>query len=291
MKFAIYDLSTMPASYDVVTFLIIAKSKAAALGEYCHIIFKKGPNKGFRSPNKKKYSLEEQEFRLRHVLYPACSSLGMDYSTDLFSDLPPDDIIEMPHPSLIYILEQYKAAPLFWPDSTPRAKELIKQHFPEPPITITLRECYSEERNSHIQDWLKFADYVYSGYDIVFVRDTQKYSDDLQDNFDMNYPTFPPASIDFDLRLALYQYSKLNMTVGGGPSVLLYYSTEIPYLTFKMAVNRYGSSHEDFLAKMGMPVGSQFPWCTQMQKIVWAEDTFENLKQEYDKWVDASAAA
>ncbi len=278
MKTAIYDLRSMPASYDILTFLIVAKSKSVD-----HIIFV--PEFG---PNRKSYSIDEKEFRLTHVLYPMCSLMGLDYSVSSGGSLAWLKTIEWsdkPH-FLCESLKEYKNNPnLHWPQPSDRAKEIVRKEFPEPPVVITLRETYTEGRNSNIEEWSKFADHVEDTNNVIFVRDTARWNEPYGTYTLGEFNTFPIASIDLDIRLALYQHAKINFSVGGGPTILLHYSQEIPYRTFKMAYDGYKSSSVDFLTEMGFPPGSQFPWHTGNQEIVWEEDTFENLKREYDQWI------
>ena len=79
MRYCVYDLSISPSNYDIFTFLVVVKARGAEC-----VYFRKGPNQGFKQPNKKPYSLEEQKFRLTHVLYPACSLMGMEYLTSSY---------------------------------------------------------------------------------------------------------------------------------------------------------------------------------------------------------------
>jgi hypothetical protein len=274
MKAAIYDLRTMPASYDILTFLVVAKSKGADEIQFI-------PEFG---PNRKPYSIDEKQFRLTHIIYPMCSLMGLGYSTYRIQGYE-IEWSDKPH-FLCEILKEYRNNPnLRWPQPSERAKEIVQAEFPEPPVVITLRETYTEGRNSNLKEWGKFADHVYKDNDVVFIRDTAKWNDDIRGNYGICFPTFPIASIDLDIRLALYQHAKINFSVGGGPTILLHYSQDIPYRTFKMAYGGYKSSSVDFLTEMGFPPGSQFPWHSKDQKIVWEDDTFDNLRREYDQWI------
>jgi hypothetical protein len=304
----------MPCNYDAATFLVIAKSEADRLGKEPHIIFAPGFSKeGFQKPHKKAYNAEEMKFRLNHILFPLCYSLGLGFtycrtrkhaekiyysSEDTFFpyeyevDNPPVKLDRSC--SLCHILEQHNKHKLFFPKPTQFAVDLIKKEFPYPPVVITLREApYGQGRNSNLEEWDKFAAYVEDSNNVVFVRDTSKCNDVFVSSATDNLffmETIPLASIDLDVRLALYKYAKINFTVGGGPIVLCHYSTDVPYRTFKLHSNQHGSSHEKFLESMGFPIGSQFPWHTENQKIIWEDDTFENLKREYDNWLEYSGA-
>ncbi len=287
MKYALYDMSMCPASYDFLTFCIVAKAQCKAMNEKCHVIFKQD----FSKPNRKPYPVKEKMFRMSHVLFPICTAMGLSYSTEgsmeVFPNIEESQMLrskDCPY-QLLQILNQYKETPLEWPQPSERAKEMVRKEFPEPPVVITLRETYTEGRNSNLNEWLAFGDYVYESNEIVFVRDTSKWNELLPDEEFSLLSTFPIASIDLDIRLALYQHAKINFSVGGGPTILLHCSQEIPYRTFKMLYEGYKSSASEFLTKMGFPSGSQFPWHTKDQKVIWEDDTFENLKHEYDQWI------
>ena len=122
MRYVIYDMSICPSSYDFLTFCVVAKAQCAEMGEECYIIFKKGPNRGFREPNRKPYSLEEQEFRMGHVLYPICKAMGLNYSTegtpDIFPNIDESQVLrskDNPY-QLLAILKEHKKGSKEQPD-------------------------------------------------------------------------------------------------------------------------------------------------------------------------------
>ena len=358
MKYALFDLSFQSTSFNFLVFCIIVKSQSAAMGEECCIIFKKGPNQGFQEPHTSPYSIAEKKFRMAHMLYPICTLMGLDYSTDVLFDIEESDILPQKLCGLAEILKQNKEGyPLFWPQPSERAIEIVQEKFLEKPFVLTLRETCSSDRNSKLEEWVKFANYIYKTNNVVFVRDTSKWDETLGP-----FTIFPLASIDLDIRLALFKHAKMNFSVGGGSTNFLRLSNDIPYRTFKymrpkfsavgggtmsrikekdldnleiqdrmkeetyavvtleqfrhfmselkengpqkikLPNNKGGYStftlgtpdnktfrsaaSEGSLTAAGFPPGSQFPWHTDNQKIIWEEDDFENLKSEYDKWVE-----
>ncbi len=359
MKYAIYDMTLQAPAFDFVQFCIISKSRCAAMGEECYIVFKMGPNKGFKEPNDKPYSVEEKKFRMTHIMYPICTMMGLDYATGVRGDLEGSKILQPKDDSFILkqILEQYKETPFFWPQPSDHAMKMIQDTFSdsEKPVVITLRETYAPGRNSYVREWLKFGKYVKETNDVIFVRDTSRWNGRIiYGNTEFN--TFPTASVDLDIRLALYRHAKMNFSVGGGPTSLLRFSVDNPYRAFKLVVETKSppAKHidtsdfveptiqielgnkpniilhrEDIIehlnqgrtkivakdtkgidrviiignkdlvmeimnnrpasaanwTKNGLPPGSQFPWHTKDQKIVWEDDTFEVLKREYDEWL------
>lgn len=371
MRYALFDMSSQATSFNFLLFCVISKSQCKAMGEKCHVVFKKGPNRGFKEPHDSPYSLEEKQFRMTHVMYPICTLMGLDYSTDAEILSGVDESHIFGHEGRIClrdILDQYERAPLFWPQPSDHAMAIVRKQFPEPPVVMTLRETYSSARNSEAQEWIKFAAYVYNTNNVVFVRDTERWNDDLVAREDPEwnlepFTTFPLASMDVDIRLALYKHAKINFSVGGGCTTLLRLSKDIPYRTFKymrdeskiseskhshpllgnaiherdldnpiikaemnktrhVAVSRQyleeqlrqghdklsflnsegsytvltfndsgknkkykGAASLESLTNMGFPPGSQFPWHTENQKLVWELDTFENMRKEYDDWL------
>jgi hypothetical protein len=148
-------------------------------------------------------------------------------------------------------------------------------------VTITLRETsYFTERNSNIEAWLKFASCLKDqGERVVFVRDTAKAHEPID-----GFETCAEASIDLHCRLALYEAAKINMFVSNGPSSLGLYS-RWPWLTF-IKVEPEGHGYAPATASfwkdnVGVEVGSQYPWSSADQRIIWSDDTYENL---VDAW-------
>lgn len=79
--------------------------------------------------------------------------------------------------------------------------------------------------------------------------------------------------ISIEERMALYQ-SRMNFVGSNGPSMLLFYS-EIPYTMFSPPCA------DDTWPDPIRP-GFQFPWRTKNQRIVWANDTYEEIRAQFD---------
>ncbi len=149
------------------------------------------------------------------------------------------------------------------------------------PVTITLREAgYDPLRNSNMDAWLRFANYLKNkGEKVVFVRDTAQ-ADVMIDGFDIcNH-----ASLGIHWRLALYESAKMNFFVSNGPAALCQFS-DVPWLMFNRLPGddrSYEPNTPDFWREhMGIEIGSQFPWSRHDQRIVWATDDYDNL---VDAW-------
>ena len=138
-----------------------------------------------------------------------------------------------------------------------------------PYLTITLREAaYSAHRNSNIGEWMKFAEYLDAqGERIIFVRDTKHAMDGVT-----GYETCPAASMDIDVRLALYEQARCNLFVPTGPWCLSVFGTR-PWLCFNElnAMDPYPPNTEQWWQQyQGISQGEQFPWSRPTQRIIWA---------------------
>ncbi len=151
------------------------------------------------------------------------------------------------------------------------------------PVIITLREAPAQpERNSQLDEWLKFAQSIKDEHPVLILRDTAKAHESL-------YPfwTWPRASENAYIRAALYQCALVNMLVGNGPIVWCVHS-DAPYLIFKQLVpslpdwehgQPIGWKHQEH-----MDVGDQLPWALPQQQLTWLDDTYGNISLAFDFW-------
>ncbi len=153
-------------------------------------------------------------------------------------------------------------------------------------LTITIRESKIKPlRNSNIGEWIKSAERLKDmGYSVVFVPDT----DNLQMEFG-SFESYPEAALKPDVRMALYQKSVLNLGIGNGPMGLCFYSKN-PYLMFRMHDERFQEQSAAFMAANNLHIGSQAPWRTVGQALVWEEDTEDNIIKHVQRWELRKAA-
>lgn len=152
------------------------------------------------------------------------------------------------------------------------------------PVVITLREVdYQPERNSLLGEWIRFAESIIGDYEVLFVRDTCKATEGLT-----CCPTWPRASQNAYVRAALYQRALVNMMVVNGPNAWCIFS-QAPYLIFKQLVpalpNWDHGQPKGWKEQDSMDVGDQYPWATDQQRLTWKTDTFENIRDAFDRFV------
>jgi len=304
--YAFYDLAVSPVSYDIMAFLAIAKDWANGQGEPLHVLIVPGRYDGFRADHKP-ISVAEKQFRLHHILLPACQGIGatttvcvnraqarLFQSANIF---PAGYSVDRPvgQYDTKGIIAHGKAtgrspAP-FMPSKL--ALDLVDSALARmfgadtAPVVITLRETHVDVRNSNIAAWIAFAKRLRDkDQPVVIVRDT----DAAAVACDADLAHFPMAAVDLDIRLALYERAFVNMAVSGGPPFLNVFSDRRPYLLFKMQAEGWYTTSTAYLTKIGLPPGSQMPWAAAHQRIVWTDDELEHLVAAYEDFCAASAA-
>lgn len=144
------------------------------------------------------------------------------------------------------------------------------------PVIITLREAgHWPHRNSNMAAWLRFAaDLEKQGERVIFVRDTGKAEEAL-----LNCETCPMASVNIDIRAALYAQAKCNLFVPNGPWNLALFGDK-PWLCFNEidAGDLFLPNHPGWWRNFqGIDDGEQFPWSKPDQRIIWQRDDYENI--------------
>ena len=116
---------------------------------------------------------------------------------------------------------------------------------------------------------------------MVFVRDTAKVAETLP-----GYVCYPHASVDLDVRLALYERAKMNFFVPNGPYGLAIF-TDVPHMVPMMMdpTETYWPYTPLFWEKnMGIGEGDQWPWSGPHQRIIWgARDDCDVLIRAWEQ--------
>lgn len=275
MKYAFYDFAVSPFSYDFVSFLVCAQSAGAE-----KVVFVPGERPY------QKCTPEEQAYRLEHILRPLCGQHIVCKTRDEARALWADDTEHFPHnytvdkPVHSHMLSHVMRAEkihIMREDAAKLAE--VKAQYPENTVTITMRKSHIRPaRNSNRAAWMEAADWLTkNGYFPVFIPDT----DDVTDYGE--YAVCDKAAFDVQYRLALYTYAKQNLCVANGPPMLCFLSRR-PMLMFKPITDGHWEVSADYWEKQGIPVGSQPPWFTKHQRIIWKDDTAEAIIAAMKQW-------
>jgi hypothetical protein len=150
---------------------------------------------------------------------------------------------------------------------------------PEPKlITITLREAeHWPGRNSNTEAWAQVARELERGYRVVVVRDTLRALEPLE-----GIETDPSASCFLEQRAALYCSAECNLFVNNGPAWFAL-ALDAPVLMLKPTVERVQRSCSlDYFESCGIPFGGQIPGSPPHQRIVWADDTADEILTAFE---------
>jgi hypothetical protein len=166
-----------------------------------------------------------------------------------------------------------------------RARNEVRDYLQDQhPVVITLREDQRQPgRNSRLSEWLKFTKWLLSTtrHSVLFVRDTCN-----ADRPIFGFLTCPRASKDVHFRAALYQQAFVNLMVCNGPMTWCTHSPA-PYLIFKQIVHLPEDPHwpggtvEGWRKFVHLEVGEQFPWASPMQRLTWADDSFDEIRDAF----------
>ena len=273
----LYDFAKNPASWDFLQWLINVEIwRYAHQGGEVGIAFKAGPREGFRNDTSPRPA-SQCRMIFDNVMRPALQLTGAKELNE------PTAIRDVNVPYLTCLASQWDKhggqMPMFkvpqkqWEE----AGDYLGERWP---LTITLREAsYHPRRNSNIEAWKEFAQKC--GEDVIFIRDTAKADEPLE-----GFETCPRASKDLLFRAALMAHARCNLTVSNGPWILCLYS-RAPWLNFnswRPDYPEYSPGQESWWAsQIGCPVGSQFPWASPYQRMVWKRDDYESIKEAWEQ--------
>lgn len=271
----VYDLDVAPGSWDFMCSMLNVENWRAENGySRVKVHFKPGTDKGFRPNDVIDIGHEQKNQMLNHVVRPLLAAFGFEET----GDWPGEAHFKFdysPKPALQHF-EKTGKLPEF--HASKEARKWADKYFSDEPYVITLRETYYwPQRNSNVAEWIKFAKTL--DRRVVFVRDTFKHALTI-DGFD----TCPEASLDLHKRLALYRKAKMNFFVTNGPGGLAWYSKDIPYLNFYTDAPGYHCYDPKWMKDyIGLPEYGQFPWASSQQRLVYANDTFENITAAFQE--------
>jgi hypothetical protein len=277
---AFYDFSASPSSYDFVLFL----SSALIASDDVHVVFVPADtDDGFRKDDKP-ISASDKIWRVHNILAPMCLLAGATYTicptreeAKLFEGgevWPTGYSVESPVPFYWYktLKPLFRTFPPKKWQAPEEARRIVREQVKAPYITVTLRETYGEKRNSNKKAWHEFAWIAArDGYQVVIIPDTS------QAHAHVGIASM--AALNLHIRYALYEGAEMNFGTSGGPLMMCFFS-RLPATMLKM-VSDYYSATPEFCEAYGLPVGSQFPFRSDLQRLIWADDDLDNIKCAY----------
>ncbi|ASD67483.1 hypothetical protein [Pseudoalteromonas piscicida] len=304
--FAFYDLSYNLPCFDVTTFVVLAE------------IERQKQNKKFiqfvilpsRCENTTEVNVfhdkQDANWRVEKLVkpmfscLPACIGIDQPFSkscVDFYKKLNvctyPDNYFNNPRQLAgdftilkSYVNDKIKLSNLIPPkQASAIVTDYIRHQVGDKKlITITLREYWSnaEHRNSNVNAWLDFAlSLDRNEYYPLIVRDTYKVSEPLPDKYS-DLPTYPEASVDLSIRLALYHKAYINMGVDNGPLYPISYLAGARSIIFRFQTNDIPNLSDRSNEKHFFEVGkNHFFNDNPFQINAWMNDSLENIQAQF----------
>ena len=305
---AFYDLKVSPATYDIISFLFLAdmwrlKSELDAIDLY--IVANDGPD-AFRedqideSKNQKQWILDHVMLR-SDVVLPACRRTifvpdrveAKELAQNTKHIFPDDYSVENPKPKYVtteIIHLGLQGCPYTNFEATPEAMGRMASWIGvrsngRKVITITLREMSRQPgRNSNVPAWIEFARSLdHEKYLPVILRDTNTIFQPIPLIY-QDITTCDIASLNMELRAALYQHAYTNLIINNGPNGLLHLSSLTSYLQLKPEGTGANVS-ENYERKAGFGPDYHFLKMNSHQLISFQSDKLENIQSNFERLI------
>ena len=294
-----YDFAVSPCSYDFFSFLVNAEMcRKRRQFSNINLIFVRGPNNGFRH---EPHRTDEQnlEFYL-NVILPGLHILPtiakytiydredlVGFSGDAYSTFPRGYSAQKPTFDYLNherVVGQLRGDPSVKFESQDFAKKIVMQKLRGNNIfrfaTLTTREIERDDVGKTRQPKRKIWEGVFEalrekGITPIVVRDTAC-AFGSKSLFD-GVLEFPEASLNPQVRLALYEQSEINFTKNNGPGFLqlfahnraIYFNAideGVSALSSKWFENGYGMSVKE---------NAQYPMTTNNVIFRWGDESFD----------------
>jgi len=153
-------------------------------------------------------------------------------------------------------------------------------------IVITVRESdYDKTRNNKHSEWLLFANYLKkNSYSPVIVPDTD--NSFLASKFYPDILIFHECAWNIGLRMALYELAYINFFLPNGPMDLCIWNSKCNYIAMNMLPEGSPVTTKESYERIGYKIGENYKFAHNGQRLVFKDDTFENIKDEFEKFVN-----
>lgn len=301
--YAVYDLQVAAPDFDSHNFLVVAewKRRKLKLDEIKIIVV---PEENQRWDGARQFGNQNLDWRFDNLLLPSfrflpsCTSIFICGSRSEAQHLLENakgeifpEHYSIAHPFILNtpdwtILLANMGEDLNYFSASERAVEFIEGWkgtiANKKIVTLTLRQSpHQVQRNSNIKVWSKFAHILSdNGYFPVIVPDTEVSLLDLPVEFE-GITSIPAASLNLDLRMALYELSYLNLFVSNGPAVLGFFNNKIRFLQFMSGELLADTSAMEKVH--GVKYGSNPANLNKFQRLVWREHNIDVFWDEFLK--------
>lgn len=306
----ILDLAVTPLTFDVVHAMVHGEVERRVRGYGRLAVIVVPPKDERRRATMHPYPHGHQRWRLRQLVVP-CTALVSRRNSVIFCQTREEarGLIEqrMPHvfpesydldrPQEIYWFSHLMAhaeagTEIRLIQATAHAREHVGRWLNQRAngrrvVAITLREAdYSDVRNSQMDVWAKFVcEMDRDNYLPLVVRDISTAHLPLPKNWGEVH-VYPEATWNISLRTALHELVWLNLFVNNGPAALAYLDQHTRFAILKMLADVY-EAREQHQRRLGVEPYGQYPFSSPAQRLVWANDDIDTIRQAFALLNDA----
>ena len=303
--YAFYDLDVAKATYDIPGFLCLADKQRRKLGlDKVHVVIVCASNNTFNIADRSNFSVSEHEWRKRQILQQCCALLPSLSGISMTSTKAEAQQLLL-HSHHVFPEGYTVAKPIAaWAfssvfecstqpediailDAPSEAKKIVKNWLASlnvgerRVITVTLRQSETKpSRNSNIAAWQQF----------IARLDTSRYFPIvIPDTGDVSIPEFAAevfvaASLNVEVRMALYVMAHVNLGVNNGPLCLCMLSHKCNYIMYKIVTEEYHYCSTKVLEDRGFIVNGDCPIATPRQKMIWQDDSLDVIEQAFEQF-------
>jgi hypothetical protein len=157
-------------------------------------------------------------------------------------------------------------------------------------IVITLREYGSStERNSNIKAWAQFIQTLDTKkYYVVIIRDSYNcLSAPIAEFVGLEVDYLHAASLDFTLRVALYQSAYVNMNINNGPIFVQNFIEQCRYINFIWVDDNNPAISTSLFEKSKIQIDEHYQFRQHaLQHLIWKKDEFSNIKYAFEQFLE-----
>lgn len=313
--YAIYDLTVNYTTFDVIVFILRAdyNRRKRGLKNFIFIVAP-GPDEGFRfipDQAQRKNSRFEDEWRLDNILaasarlHPKCTGVSilsnrrelaaLFFAAESRNNIfPPDYDFRRPRtsdlqgsPATLFDAARTEKAVIQTLATRSSARRLVARDLARLApaarvVTLTLRQSNNQHgRNSVPGEWARLArTLTQEGYYVIVLKDVE--AGVMPAEFEQgDFHEYDGALANLELRSALYELADQNLFVNGGSAAISYWNRFVNCLVFKLFVPSSRVTTMTFLNNFGYFDGEQLPHMGKHQKLVWRNDDYDILLEEF----------
>ena len=314
---AVYDLNVAPITYDFAYFLAAAELFALKNKKSAFIVLfvpqsedkiENEVSDKYRSTIVKQenseYDVQTFKWRFENIIfplmsiYPACIGHSLlpkksDASEAIKGKLLYPEFYSERFPAADYYREVYASKNKFFGFSALiQGKRYIESWKKLNKITgkivaITLRQNnWDPSRNGKVDEWVKFAEFIKEkGYTPIFIPDTEACFE-RESRLD-DFIVFEAPCWNIGIRMALYEEVDLNFFTVSGTAAIAVLNRNVSSIMMKTLVPDSMHASVKTFSDVGVSLGQKTYdlFEDHFQVLSWKDDTFENIREEFNKFL------